>query len=101
MSGIEPGTRVGRLRIRAAADDGVLYESQRDPTYIPAAIDLLAQAGELIPFMSMCTAAQTAALILPMRKEALPNNWRTVVPEAAHPALAEEQRTLIATALIL
>jgi len=89
--------------LRSATLEAVLHEWQRDVTYISAAIELLANdAVTFIRFIEPARAAMlAAALVGTTQPPKLPPLWRAIAPEAAHAALNDEQRTLMAIALIL
>ena len=93
--------------LRAATLEAVLNEWQRDAMYVPAAIELL--ANDAVAFISSIESTRAAALTatllqatqLPQSTHRLPPQWRAIAPVAAHAALNDEQRALLATALIL
>ena len=93
--------------LRAATFEAVLHEWQRHARYVAGAIELL--ADDAVAFIGSIESAHAAALTatlvqtmqLPPLPHRLPRQWRDLAPVAAHAALSDEQRTLLATALIL
>jgi hypothetical protein len=90
----------------------VIAEWKREPMYVPAALELLAAGGakdDLVAFARRIPppdALELTARVFPAITTTTPiatpePPWIEVVPEAAEPALAPEQRLLIGVALTI